>query len=136
MILLFAYILFLISMIIFIVFIAYLGFVQNNELIYFIFGLPFCFWILYGFLKWCSKLEIYDDYFVIKNLFFGKRNIYYDEFEYWKEIDVPRLPSNSILIKLKGKRKKISIIALFDIHNFEKLRTKLDYQFREKTIKL
>ncbi len=125
MVLIFSIILFIILMIIFSVFMIYIGFVQGNGLIYFTLGLPFLFWMLYKYLNLCNKIEVYDKYLLIKNIFFGKKVIHYDEIEYWKEISHTRIFCLSILIKLKGKKRKILIVNESDVHNFEQLRAKL-----------
>lgn len=131
MIIIISYTLFFISMIIFTFYVLYLAVYQNNlDLLYFGLGIPVFFFFLMLTLKQYLKINIENDFFTIRYLFFPNKTIYYNQIDLWEETFDFRTTQSVLIFYVNGK--KISISSMSDSENFEKLRFILDIQFAEK----
>ncbi len=121
---------FQVSMIIFTLFIMNLGYRQGNtELLYLGLGLPVWFYLFIFYTKWINRIEVKQEYFMIKNLISGRRIIHYKDIELWEMIQTVRISQQNLLIRVNGK--KFIISNMVDMKNYEILRHRLRTNWAE-----
>ncbi len=112
-------------MILFTLFIMNLGYKQeNNELLYLGLGLPLWFYLTVFYMKLFNKISVESDSLVLKNIFFGLKTIEFKEIEKWEEHLTFNTFSNSLLLRVRGR--KIIISNMSDKKNYKILLEKLN----------
>tara|TARA_R110001583_G_scaffold18731_1_gene74216 strand:- start:630 stop:974 length:345 start_codon:yes stop_codon:yes gene_type:complete len=107
-----------------------LGYRQGNtELLYLGLGLPVWFYLFIFYTKWINRIEVKQEYFMIKNLISGRRIIHYKDIELWEMIQTVRISQQNLLIRVNGK--KFIISNMVDMKNYEILRHRLRTNWAE-----
>jgi hypothetical protein len=103
----------------------YFGFKDGNIVLQYtgLVGLPLFMYGLYFYMRLINRIEVEADFVKIKNVFFGKRMIYFKDIEHWEENYVFNMLANFIMLKVKGK--KVLISDMIDKENYNILLNRL-----------
>jgi hypothetical protein len=115
---------------------VYLGYVKNEAILIVLFGIGIVLfpYITSIYLKGMNRLEVTENYCVLKNLLLGNTKITYDSIIEWEEFnDVRSLDTWTLLLRTASK--KYVIWNYSDIAGYERLKSKLriGYSGKEKT---
>lgn len=102
----------------------------ETELLYLGLGIPLFVYFLIAYSKWLNRVEVNQDNFKIKNIFWGKKTIKYSDIEWWTMNQTVRVSQKNLLIK--ADKKKIVISNLIDNEDFDSLSIKLNTSCPEK----
>ncbi len=102
----------------------------ENELLYLGLGIPLFVYFLFAYSKWLNRVEVNQDNFKIKNIFWGKKTIKYPDIDWWTINQTIHVSQKNLLIK--ANKKKIVISNLIDNEDYEYLCLKLETHCSEK----
>ncbi len=125
--------LYLFSMILFTLFIMYLAVCQNDyNLLYFGLGIPFWLYLLVLNLRRFSKIEVENDFVIIKYLLFRDKKIFYNKIDKWEETVPLRIPQIIYTLYVNGRKISISSLSLSDSESLNDLSFVLHKKLAEK----
>jgi len=115
---------------------VYLGYVKNETVLIVLFGIGIVLfpYITSIYLKGMNRLEVTENYCVLKNILLGNTKITYDSIVEWEEFnDVRSLDTWTLLLRTASK--KYVVWNYSDTEGYEQLKSKLKigYSRKEKT---
>ena len=115
----------------------YLAVCQHDyNLLYFGLGIPFCLYLLVLNLRRFSKIEVENDFVIIKYLLFRDKKIFYNQIDKWEETGTLNIPQIIYTLYVNGRKISISSLSLSDSESLNDLSFVLHKKLAEKEKKI